>query len=125
MDIYALLKIVFPPKTVRLDASNFSEDSYNHLSDEDDRKIFSLLKKIASVSVRYEKGEAIFIPAFVFQDGSRTVSLQDLSEDDYKLLYSLKFEDLPDIIKMRVADILWEEKRDYKMALQSAKIRLL
>ena len=87
MDIYALLKIVFPPKTVRLDVSSFSEESYNHLSDEDDRNIFSLLKKIASVSVQYEKGKAKFIPAFVFQDGSRTVSLHDLTEDDYKLGY--------------------------------------
>lgn len=81
-----------------------------------------LLKNIAKIYVRYKKDVVIFSPAYEMADGRRTFALQDLTDDDYALLYSLNINKLPKTIGLRVADVLWVGKNDYKMAHFSAKL---
>ena len=53
-----------------------------------------------------------FHPMFVMADGSRTFSIEDISEDDYLILHSLKLEKMPLILRALIADILWTNKKN-------------
>lgn len=49
-------------------------------------------------------------------DGSRTFSIEDISEDDYLILHSLKLEKMPLILRALIADILWTNKKEFNAA---------
>ena len=55
---------------------------------------------------------------FVMADGSRTFSIEDISEDDYLILHSLELEKMPLTLRALIADILWTNKTEEK-ALES------
>ena len=57
-----------------------------------------------------------FHPMFVMADGSRTFSIEDISEDDYLILHSLKLEKMPLILRALIADILWTNKKEFNAA---------
>ena len=122
MDIYEVLQEIIPADRSHLSMSIFTEEILFKLSEEKDREIYVLLQKLASLAVKFENGNIVIYPYFVMADGRRSFSVEDLSENDYALLYSLDFDKLPKLLQIRIADILWKEKRDYKMALLSARL---
>lgn len=122
MNIYELMQRIFLPKKITISAKDFADNAFNELTDGDDKRIFILLKKIATIYVRYKKDDVIFSPAYEMADGRRTFALQDLNDEDYTLLYSLNINELPKILGLRVADVLWIGKKDYRMAHLSAKL---
>ena len=79
------------------------------------RKIFKLLKKFASLGVKYTDGEAAFSPAIEIYGKGRSFGLQDMTEDDYMILEKTEVSRMPVLLQARVADILWTERKDYKI----------
>ena len=116
MNLYELLPDIINPDAKWLNAGGFTEENCNKLADDTDRNTFSVLKKIASLGVKYKNGNVQFSPTFVLADGSRTFSLEDLTDAEYTLLYSLELNQVPALLGVRIADILWIKKNDYIMA---------
>lgn len=122
MDLYELMAKIIPEDQPRLSASFFADNLCNELGDDSEKLIFALLKSISSVRSRYEKDKVIYSPAFESADGRHSFSIQDLSVSDFDILCRLELERLPHILSLRIADILWTEKRDYSKALYAIKI---
>lgn len=100
-----------------LSAVSLNDELTEKLDDDFDKDTFSLLKKILSVHARYNADKVIYSPRFEFPDGRRTFSVQDLTNDDFVLLNQMDLNKLPPILGLRIADILWTEKKDYRKAL--------
>ena len=93
----------------------FIEADRTELSEEE-RSIFDLLKNIVSLGTKIHNDGIEFHPMFVMADGSRTFSIEDISEDDYLILHSLKLEKMPLILRALIADILWTNKKEFNAA---------
>lgn len=114
LDIYSVLNEIITPDSRELDADCFREKDCERLS-EGEQEIFKLLKKIASLGVKYKEGEAVFSPAIEIYGKGRSFGLQDMTEDDYVILEKIEVSRLPVLLQARVADILWTERKDYKI----------
>lgn len=120
MNIYeALNKII---KVDDYDISNgvFNDEIKNNLNTETDKTLFELIRKISSLHLQISTKSAEFCPGMIWK-GKRTFATEDLSEEDFANLYSLELSKMPLNLKARVADILWLEKKDYKMAQKAAE----
>lgn len=53
---------------------------------------------------------------FVMTNGSRTFSLEDISENDYLILHDLELDKIP-----LIADILWINKKEFNAAKIAAE----
>lgn len=113
-DIYSVLKEIIVPDRRELYADCFTEKDCERLS-EGEQEIFKLLKKLASLGVKYTDGEAVFSPAIEIYGKGRSFGLQDMTEDDYMILEEIKISRLPVLLQARIADILWTERKDYKI----------
>ncbi len=80
------------------------------------KEVFDLLKNIVSLGTKIHNDGIEFHPMFVMADGSRTFSIEDISEDDYLILHSLKLEKMPLILRALIADILWTNKKEFNAA---------
>ena len=79
---------------------------------EEEKSIFDLLKNIVSLGTKIHDDGIEFHPMFVMADGSRTFSIEDISEDDYLILHSLELDKMPLILRALIADILWTNKKN-------------
>ena len=52
----------------------------------------------------------------VFADGTRTFSVDDITEDNYTNLHNLELNEIPLILRARIADILWTNKKEFDVA---------
>ena len=120
MDIYELLQEIIVVKKYRISPNEFSEIEKNKLESEADKKIFDLLKNVSSLGAKITTKSISYHP-FMVLEGKRTFSLEDMSEDDYDILKALKFEALPLNLRARVTDLLWTQKKDYRVALVAAQ----
>lgn len=102
-------------KRYSLSPNLFIEADRTELSEEE-RSIFDLLKNIVSLGTKIHNDGIEFHPMFVMADGSRTFSIEDISEDDYLILHSLKLEKMPLILRALIADILWTNKKEFNAA---------
>lgn len=57
-----------------------------------------------------------FHPMFVMADGSRTFSIEDISEEDYLILHNLELDKIPLTLRALIADILWTNKKEFNAA---------
>lgn len=108
VNIYKLLNRIIANKRYSLSPNLFIEADRIELSEEE-RSIFDLLKNIVSLGTKIH-------PMFIMADGSRTFSIEDISEDDYLILHSLKLEKMPLILRALIADILWTNKKEFNAA---------
>lgn len=99
----------------RLSSSLFSEDYLNELTTNQEKALFKLFRNIASLSVKFEKGVAEYSPGIILYGERRTFDLSDMTEEDYLLLSSVNVKSLPTLIRARVSNILWNEKKDFSM----------
>ena len=112
-DIYSVLNEIMSDSR-ELYADSFSEKDCGKLS-EGEQEIFKLLKKLASLGVKYTDGEAVFSPAIEIYGKGRSFGLQDMTEDDYMILEKIEISRLPVLLQARIADILWTERKNYKI----------
>ena len=115
VNIYVLLNRIIVNKRYSLSPNLFIEADRTELSEEE-RSIFDLLKNIVSLGTKIHNDGIEFHPMFVMADGSRTFSIEDISEDDYLILHSLKLEKMPLILRALIADILWTNKKEFNAA---------
>lgn len=115
VNIYELLNRIIVNKRYSLSPNLFIEADRTELSEEE-RSIFDLLKNIVSLGTKIHNDGIEFHPMFVMADGSRTFSIEDISEDDYLILHSLKLEKMPLILRVLIADILWTNKKEFNAA---------
>ena len=115
VNIYELLNRIIVNKRYSLSPNLFIEADRTELSEEE-RSIFDLLKNIVSLGTKIHNDGIEFHPMFVMADGSRTFSIEDISEDDYLILHSLKLEKMPLILRALIADIMWTNKKEFNAA---------
>lgn len=115
VNIYELLNRIIVNKRYSLSPNLFIEADRTELSEEE-KSIFNLLKNIVSLGTKIHNDGIEFHPMFVMADGSRTFSIEDISEDDYLILHSLKLEKMPLILRALIADILWTNKKEFNAA---------
>lgn len=120
MGVYELLQQIVPQDTRRLHRIKFTKEQLDALESETDRKVVVLLSNISSLGVRYGAEGIEFHPEFRYSDGTRTFALEDLTNDDLQLLYSLEADKLPLLLQARISVILWSKNADYKMALKAS-----
>lgn len=121
VNIYELLNRIIVNKRYSLSPNLFIEADRTELSEEE-RSIFDLLKNIVSLGTKIHNDGIEFHPMFVMADGSRTFSIEDISEDDYLILHSLKLEKMPLILRALIADILWTNKKEFNAAKIAANV---
>ena len=115
VNIYELLNRIIVNKRYSLSPNLFIEADRIELSEEE-RSIFDLLKNIVSLGTKIHNDGIEFHPMFVMADGSRTFSIEDISEDDYLILHSLELDKMPLILRALIADILWTNKKEFSAA---------
>lgn len=120
MNIYDLLKECIVIKKYGLNAGAFKDEDRERLDTEEEKIVFDLLKNVSSMAIKVDKKGATFHP-FMVWEGKRTFSIEDLTEDDYKIMESLELEQLPINLRARVADVFWTQKKNYKAAIVAAK----
>ena len=115
MSIYELLNRIIINEKYSLSSDLFIESDKKELTEEE-KHIFELLKNISSLGTRIYNNGIEFHPMFVMADGSRTFSIEDISEDDYLILHSLELDKMPLILRALIADILWTNKKEFSAA---------
>lgn len=115
VNIYELLNRIIVNKRYSLSPNLFIEADRTELSEEE-KSIFDLLKNIVSLGTKIHNDGIEFHPMFVMADGSRTFSIEDISEDDYLILHSLELDKMPLILRALIADILWTNKKEFNAA---------
>lgn len=115
MNIYEILNRIIVNESYSLSPQLFTEPDREELVDED-KYIFDLLKNISSLGTKINNDGIEFHPMFVWADGSRTFSLEDISEEDYLVLHNLKLDRIPLILRALIADILWINKKEFSAA---------
>lgn len=104
MNIYELLNKIVVNRRHSLSVNLFTEEAREEL-DENEKHIFDLLRNISSLGTKiYNKGIE-FHPMFVMSDGSRTFSIDDISEDDYLVLQNLELDKIPLSLRALIADL--------------------
>lgn len=119
VNIYELLNRSIVNKRYSLSPNLFIEADRIELSEEE-KSIFDLLKNIVSLGTKIHDDGIEFHPMFVMADGSRTFSIEDISEDDYLILHSLELDKMPLILRALIADILWTNKKEFSTAKTAA-----
>ena len=115
MNIYKALEKIIIVKPFALGASLFSEDMEAELDSDEDIIIWELLKNISSLGVKITENTVKFYPMIVWE-GKRTFSVEDITDDAYKILECIDFDKIPLNLRVRVADILWSYKKNYQTA---------
>lgn len=115
MNIYELLNRIIVNKRHSLSPDLFVETDRAGLS-EKEKRIFDLLKNIVSLGTKVYNDRIEFYPRFEMVDGRRTFSIEDISEDDYLVLRGLELNKIPLILRVRIADILWTNKKEFNAA---------
>lgn len=116
MSIYGLLNQTIKNERYSLASDLFTETDREKLSEEE-RRMFDLLKNIASLGTEIHNDGIEFHPMFVMADGSRTFSIEDISEDDYLILHNLELDKMPLTLRALIADILWTNKKEFNPRL--------
>lgn len=122
LNIYELLKQIIVNKRYSLSPDLFNEDDREALVEEE-KCIFDLLKNISSLGTKIHNDGIEFHPMLVMADGSRTFSIEDISENDYLILHNLELDKIPLILRAFIADILWSNKKSLTL-LKLQQIRI-
>ena len=79
-------------------------------------RVYSLLHTVSSFHPNYEAKGNPYGPVWTDVDGTRSLMAEDLSDKDLEALAAIAHEIKDADFRARIADVLWECKRDYKMA---------
>lgn len=79
-----------------------------------DKTIFNLLAKISEIGFRFNEGKIIYNPLFLYEDGSRSFFIDDLSDADFDLLKEINYNQLANNVKAFIADLIWSQRKDYE-----------
>lgn len=94
-----------------LDGFELPEEPVHHILLEENINAYKLLRNISLLHEHFEKGVPVFSPKIVFTNGARSFAEEDLCEDDYNLLLGLDLDRLPLALHVKIADLLWKNKK--------------
>lgn len=112
MDIYEVLnEIITEPHYYSM--SRLFANVDNSTIEDNDRILFDLLKNISSVGTCVTNSEITFNPMFIYNDGSRSFSIEDINDADYQMLEKIDLGKLPLAFRVLISDLLWTERKNY------------
>lgn len=120
MNIYELLNKVIINKRFEL-SSRLFEDKYRNELIEQDAILFDLLKNISSIGTEIHNSGVKFHPMFTMADGSRTFSVEDITEEDFLMLEAMDLNRIPLVLRALISDILWSQRKIYRAAKVAAE----
>lgn len=105
MDIYELLNKIVEQGNVEsiLGKDNIKEK----LDTECNKKLFEICEKI-----------------LLLETNGMIDDIEDLTEDDIESLNSIELDKVPLVLKARISDVLWKQKRNYQAAKNAIKAYL-
>lgn len=115
MTVYEALQRI-TNKSFVLFGTNAFQCDMQELDNDADKYTYNLIKDICSLHVEIADKSIGFQSSIVLR-GRRSFGLQDMTDDDFKLLESLNFELLPVNIRARIADLLWTQRKSHTHAL--------
>lgn len=113
MDIYSFLG-QYNNTEYGLDYELFCNYNESDFSQNLDKDIFNLLAKISEIGFRFTEGKIIYNPLFLYEDGSKSFYIDDLSDEDFNLLKKINNNKLSNNVKAFIADLIWTQKKDYE-----------
>lgn len=113
MDIYSFLN-QYNNTEYGLDYELFINYNESDFSQNLDKDIFNLLARISEIGFRFNEGNIIYNPLFLYEDGSRSFYIDDLSDEDFNLLKKINNNKLSNNVKAFIADLIWTQKKDYE-----------
>ena len=113
MDIYSFLG-QYNNTEYGLDYELFIKYNESDFSQNLDKDIFNLLARISEIGFRFNEGNIIYNPLFLYEDGSRSFYIDDLSDEDFNLLKKINNNKLSNNVKAFIADLIWTQKKDYE-----------
>lgn len=120
MNIYELLNKIIVNKRFKL-SSRLFEDKYRNELIEQDVILFDLLKNISSIGTEIHNSGVKFHPMLTMADGSRTFSIEDITEEDYLMLETMDLNRVPLVLRTLISDILWSQRKVYGAAKVAAE----
>ena len=115
MTIYDALRKIDTNRFVLL-GSNIFEIDTESLDSQSDKKLYTLIKNICSLHVEISIDAVEFQPSIIMGE-NRSFGIQDMAETDFDLLESIDLEKLPVNIRARIADLLWQKRKNHKASL--------
>lgn len=119
IDIYELLSESIRITCGKTISGDFFDENKQKLRKEDERA-YELIKCICSLVVNYHDNIADFQPGYRWEN-KRSFDIGDMTNDDYEVLEKLDLNKLPVILAYRISELLWSNKKNYKMALKAYK----
>ena len=119
MDIYEILNKIITNKPPLSDYL-FAQVNRDIL-DESDKILFDLLKNISSLKINIHNSGIEFYPMLKTSDGQKSFSIEDITDDHYKILKNMDFYKIPLILRALVTDILWTQNKEFKAAQIAAE----
>lgn len=113
MDIYSFLD-QYNNTEYGLDYKLFVNYNESDFSQNLDKDIFNLLARISEIGFRFNEGNIVYNPLFLYEDGSRSFYIDDLSDEDFNLLKKINNNKLSNNVKAFIADLIWTQKKDYE-----------
>ena len=113
MDIYSFLG-QYNNTEYGLDYELFCNYNESDFSQNLDKDIFNLLAKISEIGFRFTEGKIIYNPLFLYEDGSKSFYIDDLSDEDFNLLKKINNNKLSNNVKAFIADLIWTQKKYYE-----------
>ncbi|MCM1127990.1 MAG: DUF4209 domain-containing protein [Lachnospiraceae bacterium] len=120
MNIYEVLNKIIVNRRFEL-SSRLFDDKYRNELTEEEVILFDLLKDISSIGTEIHNGGIKFHPMFTMADGSRTFSVEDITEEDFLMLEAMELNRVPLVLRALISDILWSQRKVYCAAKVSAE----
>lgn len=98
-----------------------SAKEYEDAGDDLGRRVHALLHVVASFHANYDTKGNPYDPLWRNSDGSRALMAEDLTDADLDALSGILDEIKDPEFRARVADILWECRRDHKAAQKAVR----
>ena len=79
---------------------------------EDEQILLKIIQDIVSLTENYNERNNVFSP-FAVLEGCRSFSPKDMTQEKWAALQMIDLDKLPTVIKARIADFIWDQRKDY------------
>ena len=86
----------------------------------EDKDLMLLIMKIMTLYLNYDDENAVFKPMLVWQDGSRSFDMSDLTDKDKDILSQIEYDLLPLPVRAQVCDLIWQTEKKHVAAQKAA-----
>lgn len=120
MDIYQLLNKMNIENEYRLKSYWFNRENRETLETEKDRKEYDLIKRISTIKTEINQGRISYKSSEILDINSSS-DVRSITDEDIQLLREINLSDIPACIRISIADLIWETRKDWKCAKIAAQ----